>query len=192
MANIEKLPSWFDRTDRAITHFMANTGLTLLRISIGIVYIWFGALKVAGISPAADLIAASWSFVPMPVETFIRLVGALEVLIGLGFLTGVGMRAVILAMMLQMLGAFSPIVLSPSRLWTAFPFGLTLEGQYVIKDIVFVSAALVIGATVRGGGLTEKPEVKALDEAIEEGRVEVKQVGDVADQGVDSVTSKPA
>ena len=169
MASTEKLPSWFHRTDRTVTHFMANAGLTLLRISIGIIYIWFGALKVAGISPAADLIAASWSFVPIPIETFTRLIGALEVLIGLGFISGIAMRAVILAMMLQMLGAFSPIVLSPARLWTSFPFGLTLEGQYVIKDIVFVSAALVIGATVRGGGLTEKPEVKAIDEALEKG-----------------------
>jgi hypothetical protein len=91
-----------------------------------------------------------------------RLVGAFEVLIGF---TSDATRAVILAMMIQMLRAFSPIVLALARLWTAFPFGLTLEGQYVIKAIVFVSAALVIGATVRGGGLTEKPEVKALDEA---------------------------
>lgn len=173
---MENFSTWFDRVDRRVTGFMADAGLTLLRVSIGIVYIWFGGLKVAGISPAAPLIAEAWRFVPIPMDRFIQLVGALEVLIGLGLITGIAMRAVILAMMLQMLGAMSPLVLSPGRLWMAFPFALTLEGQYVIKDIVFISAALVIGATVRGGGLTEKPEVKAIDEALEAGGEPVEEV----------------
>jgi uncharacterized membrane protein YkgB len=158
----------FDRVDREVTRFMANTGLTLLRVSIGIIYVWFGMLKVVGISPAAPLIGASWSFVPIPVDVFIRLIGALEVLIGLGFIFKIAMRAVIALMLVQMLGAFSPLVFSPARMWSAFPFGLTLEGQYVVKDIVFVSAALVIGATVRGGGLTEKAHLKAIDDAMDE------------------------
>jgi uncharacterized membrane protein YkgB len=169
MADTKQIESTFDRIDRVITGFMADTGVTLLRISIGIVYIWFGLLKVIGISPAAPLIAESWDFVPFSMDLFTRLVGGLEVLIGLGFIFGIAMRLVIFLMLAQMLGAFSPLVLAPGRLFTAFPYGLTLEGQYVIKDIVFVSAALVIGATVRGGGLTEKPEVKAIDKALEDG-----------------------
>lgn len=173
---MDNFSTWFDSVDRRVTRFMAETGLTLLRVSIGIIYIWFGALKVTGISPAAPLIAEAWRFVPIPMDRFIQLVGALEVLIGLGFITGIAMRLVILAMLMQMIGAMSPLILSPGRLWTAFPFGLTLEGQYVIKDIVFISAALVIGATVRGGGLTEKPEVKAIDEALEEGGDAVEEV----------------
>lgn len=162
------LESTFDRIDRHITRFMAETGIKLLRISIGIVYLWFGALKVIGVSPAAPLISDAWSFMPMPPNTFVQIIGVLEILIGLGFISRIAMRLVIGAMLMQMLGAMSPLILAPDRMWAQFPHALTLEGQYVIKDIILISAALVIGATVRGGGLTEKPEVKAIDEAIEE------------------------
>jgi uncharacterized membrane protein YkgB len=162
------LETTFDRVDRQITRFMAETGLTLLRISIGIVYLWFGALKVIGASPAAPLIAEAWDFMPMSMDLFVRIIGALEMLIGIGFIFKIAMRLVIGAMLMQMIGAMSPLVLAPGRIWAQFPHLLTLEGQYVIKDIILISAALVIGATVRGGGLTEKPEVKAIDEAIEQ------------------------
>jgi hypothetical protein len=56
-----------------------------------------------------------------------------------------------------MVGTIMPLFLFPEETWTVFPFAPTLEGQYIIKNIVLVSAAIVLGATVRGGELTDEP-----------------------------------
>lgn len=146
----------FDRLDSAITGWMAKYGITLLRVSVGVVYLWFGALKlVPGLSPAEGLIRASITFLPM--EVFIPFLAVWEMVIGLGFITGKFIRATIFLMVGQMVGAASPIVLQPAWVFTAYPFGLTLEGQYIVKNLVLVSAAIVVGATMRGGHLTNRP-----------------------------------
>jgi hypothetical protein len=62
-------------------------------------------------------------------------------------------------MFLQMIGTLTPIFLLPDQVFSRFPYGLTLEGQYIVKNLVVISSGIVIGATVRGGGIiTEKPE----------------------------------
>jgi hypothetical protein len=68
------------------------------------------------------------------------------------------MRIAILLLFLQMPGTVSPILLRPDLVFTQFPYGLTLEGQYIIKNLVLVSSALVIGSTVRGGSLHPDPD----------------------------------
>lgn len=152
----------FNRIDQAITRWMARSGVTLLRISMGIVFFWFGALKlVPSLSPADDLIRQTLTFLPMGL--FMPFLALWEMLIGLGFISGKFMRITILLLFLQMPGTVSPIFLRPDLVFTAFPYGLTLEGQYIVKNLVLISAALVIGATVRGGGLTNRSEVIALD-----------------------------
>jgi hypothetical protein len=87
---------------------------------------------------------------------FIPFLAVWEMIIGLGFMTGKFMRLTILLMFFQMGGAISPIFLNPTAVFVTFPFILTLEGQYIIKNIVLISAALVIGATVRGGRLIDQ------------------------------------
>jgi len=145
---------WFGRLDRAITHWMAVAGVRFLRIAVGIVYVWFGGLKlVPGLSPAEDLVRATVPIIPANV--FVPFLGVWEVAIGILFLTGRGLRVAILLLMLQMPGTLSPIVLLPEQVFTVFPYGLTLEGQYIVKNLVLIAAALVVGATVRGGDLTE-------------------------------------
>ena len=151
----------FDAVDRAVTHFMARHGVTLLRISMGIVFFWFGALKlVPDLSPAENLIRESITFLPM--NLFLPFLAVWEMAIGLGFITGKFMRLTILLLFLQMPGTISPVVLRPDLIFTQFPFGLTLEGQYIVKNLVLISAALVVGATVRGGGLTNDPQMLTL------------------------------
>lgn len=154
-----KLPGErLERIDRALTRWMARQGLTLLRISLGVVFFWFGALKLLpGASPATDLIHESITF--LPPDLFIPFLGVWEMVIGLGFITGWFLRATILLMILQMAGAISPLILNPDAVWESFPFVLTLEGQYIVKNAVLIAAALVIGATVRGGGLVTNPEI---------------------------------
>jgi uncharacterized membrane protein YkgB len=152
----EQFVDRFNRIDRAITRWMALHGVQLLRISMGLVFFWFGALKLfPELSPAEGLIRQSITFFPM--EVFLRVLAVWEMLIGLGFITGKFMRVTILLLFLQMPGTISPIFLRPDLIFTEFPFGLTLEGQYIVKNMVLISAALVVGATVRGGGLTNEP-----------------------------------
>jgi uncharacterized membrane protein YkgB len=149
---IGQIETRIDHIDRQVTAWMARYGITLLRISVGVVFLWFGALKlVPGLSPAEALIFSTMSFLPM--GFFYPLLALIEIIIGLGYLTGKFMRLTILLMMAQMVGALSPLVLNPEAVFTIFPYGLTLEGQYIIKNAVLISAALVIGATVRGGRL---------------------------------------
>jgi ABC-type uncharacterized transport system permease subunit len=71
---------------------------------------------------------------------------------------------VILLLFVQMAGTLAPLVLFPAELFLRIPFAPTLEGQYIIKNAVLISAAIVLGATVRGGGLVTRPEVLAADQ----------------------------
>jgi uncharacterized membrane protein YkgB len=144
----------FDAVDTRITRWMARAGIPIMRIALGIVFLWFGALKlVPGLSPAEDLVLAT---VPLfPGHSFMVALGLWEMAIGLGFITGRALRLTILLLFLQMPGTLSPIVLLPERVFTTFPLGLTLEGQYIVKNLVLIAAALVVGATVRGGRLVE-------------------------------------
>jgi uncharacterized membrane protein YkgB len=127
---------------------------------MGIIFIWFGALKlVPGLSPADGLIRASITFLPM--DYFIPFLALWEIAIGIGFIVGYGMRVTILLLFLQMMGTLAPLVLTPQLVWTVFPFGLTLEGQYIIKNVVLMSAAVAVGASVRGSrefDLWQRPE----------------------------------
>lgn len=151
----------FDTVDRHVTRWMATHGVTMLRCSIGLVFIWFGALKlVPGMSPA-DQIATDTTMkltFGLLSEDFARLaLAALELVIGFGLLTGRFLRATLLLLFLQMAGTLTPLVLFPEQIWSDFPFVLTLEGQYIVKNAVLISAGFVIGATVRGGRLVDDP-----------------------------------
>lgn len=141
--------SRFDEIDRRITRWMAGHGVTVLRVALGIVFFWYGALKlVPGLSPASELVRDT---VPVSGDWFLPFLGVWEMLIGVLFIAGKALRVAILLLFLQMLGAMSPIFVLPGRVFTVFPYGLTLEGQYIFKNLVVIAAALVIGATVRGG-----------------------------------------
>lgn len=164
----------FDAVDASITHWMADNGITILRIALGVVFVWFGALKFfPGMSPAEDLVQATVPF--LPGRIFLPILATWEVVIGIGFITGRFLRLTILLLFLQMPGTISPVFLLPEQVFTAFPFGLTLEGQYIVKNVVLIAAALVIGATVRGGRLIE--DRKAVEAAVRAQRRHVKHAG---------------
>lgn len=124
-------------------------------------FLWFGALKlIPGLSPAQELAARTISaltFGLVPPAVSVPALAIWECLIGLGMISGKFMRVTILLLLAQMLGTLTPLAIFPSETWTAFPVAPTLEGQYIIKNIVLVSAALVIGATVRGGYVLAEP-----------------------------------
>ena len=148
--------------DRRLTHWLAEHGMTLLRISIGLIFVWFGVLKFwPGLSPADQLATETIDllFFGLITEDLARvLLAILETTIGIGLVTGKFMRFTLLLLVGQMLGAATPLVLFPEVTWSDL-FVPTLEGQYILKNMVLVSAALAIGATVRGGGLIDDPEI---------------------------------
>lgn len=147
-----------NQLDRAATGLMARYGLRLLSVSMGLVFVWFGALKLVGMSPAEPLIRATLDFLPGTlVSPLIVLLAIWEVAIGIGFLIGKARRIVLIMLLLQMAAAMSPLILAPERLWQTFPFVWTLEGQYVFKDIILISAGLVIGTSRRSGLSASRP-----------------------------------
>lgn len=151
----------FQAIDRRVTQWLAEHGLTLLRISLGAVFIWFGVLKFwPGLSPADQLATETidqLSFGLVTPDVARVLLAILETVIGIGLITGKFMRFTLLLLVGQMLGAATPLFLFPEVTWSS-PFVPTLEGQYILKNVVLVSAALTIGATVRGGRLIDDPE----------------------------------
>lgn len=153
----------FDTADRAITHWMAQHGITILRWSIGIIFIWFGALKlVPGLSPADQIATETTMALTLGLlsEDAARLgLAILELTIGVGLVTGWYLRLTILLLFAQMAGTLTPLLIFPEQIWSDFPFVLTLEGQYIMKNGVLISAGFVIGATARGGRLIEDPEL---------------------------------
>jgi uncharacterized membrane protein YkgB len=153
----------FNRLDVWVTEWMARHGVTLLRIAVGIVYFWFGVLKFfPGASPAQDLAirtTALLTFGLIPAAVSLPLLAAWECLIGLGMIAGKLMRVTIFLLLLQMAGTITPMAFFPDETFIHFPYAPTLEGQYIIKNIVLISAALVVGATVRGGRIVADPEL---------------------------------
>lgn len=137
----------FERIDASIATWMDRWSLPILRSGLGIVFIWFGALKLFGVSPAADLVAATVYVVPP--ELFVPVLGAWEMLIGICLLYRPLIRLGILLLFFQMPGTFLPLVLLPEVTFVQIPWALTVEGQYIIKNLVIIGAALVVGGTVR-------------------------------------------
>jgi len=165
-------PPSLERLDVRLVRWMAHNGVTLLRISLGIIFLWFGALKFfPGMSPADELAARTIERLcggTVGPDLSLPILAAWESAIGLGLLFGVFLRAVLLLLGLEMIGTLTPLVLFPAETFTRIPWAPTLEGQYIIKNAVLISAAIVIGATVRGGGLVAEPEVLEAAEQLEE------------------------
>lgn len=133
----------------------------LLRLSLGLVFLWFGLLKfVPQLSPAQDLATRTISTLTgglVPASVSLPLLATCECLIGLGLLIGRGPRGILLLLYVQMLGTLTPLVLFPQEVFVRIPYAPTLEGQYIIKNLVLISAGIVVGATVRGGRMVPEP-----------------------------------
>lgn len=161
VAPAKPLVETFDRIDARITSVLARIGVPAVRIGLGVVFLWFGVLKFfPDLSPAADLATRTierLSFGVVTAELALPLLAAWETLIGLGLLSGRFLRATLLLLAVQMAGTVTPLILFPAEAFTQFPIAPTLEGQYIIKNLVLIGAAMVVGATVRGGGLVAEP-----------------------------------
>ena len=134
--------------DKTITIWLGHYGVKALRFSVAIVFIWFGLLKVVDYSPATVLVTETvYWFNP---SWFIPFLGWWEIVIGFCFIFRPLIRVAIALLAPQMIGTFLPLVLLPHITFQQGSFLLpTLEGQYIIKNLVIIAAAMVIGATAR-------------------------------------------
>lgn len=141
-----------DPIDRVLTRWMARYSIPFLRISLGVVFFWFGVLKLfPGLSAAEELVRNTIFFVDP--DLFIPVLAIWEMAIGLGLIFGKFMRLTLLLLFLQMPGTILPLFILPDVTWQHIPYAPTVEGQYIIKNLVLIGAGLVLGATVRGGGI---------------------------------------
>ncbi len=135
-----------DRLDRRVLDFLARWSVPLLRISLAVVFLWFGALKVLDVTPVTDLVANTVYWVDP--DWFVPVLGWAEIAIGLALLFNVFLRTAIALFLLQMLGTFLVLVIQPDVSFQGNVFELTVEGEFVVKNLVLLSAGLVIGSTV--------------------------------------------
>jgi len=140
-----------DALDARIVPFLRRWSIPILRVSLGVVFLWFGALKIFDITPVADLVADTVYWVDP--DWLVPALGVAEVIVGIGLLTKVALRAVLALFALQMAGTFLVLVILPE---VAFQdgniFKLTVEGEFVVKNLVLLSAGMVVGTQVRTRG----------------------------------------
>ena len=135
--------SGLKKFDVKLIEFLNRVSLPALQISLGIIFIWFGVLKIFGDSPANDLITKTiYWFDP---AIFIPVLGVWEAAIGICLIVPAFIRVGLFLLALQMPGTFLPLILLPEVCFQSIPFDLTLEGQYIIKNLVLIGAAIVVG-----------------------------------------------
>jgi uncharacterized membrane protein YkgB len=133
--------------DLELIHFFRRVSIPVARFALFVVFFWFGLLKVVGLSPASGLVQrlfeSSISF--MSFGIFLICFGIFECLIGILFLIKGAERVVIPLLLVHMITTFGPLVLLPSETWQQFMVP-TLEGQYIIKNLVIIAAGIGIAA----------------------------------------------
>lgn len=148
----ETVATTVTRVDQRIAETMRRLSPPMLRVALAIVYGWFGILKPFGVSPAEPLVLATVSWMPLfSPPTWLAVIGWWEVLIGLTFLHPRTTRLAIGLLALQMGGTLLPLAILPDVTFQAgrWPWAPTVEGQYIIKNVLIIAAALTLGGRVR-------------------------------------------
>ena len=144
----------FDQIDLALTNWMSKYSLIFLRYSLALVFIWFGTLKfIPGMSPTVDIIENATNilfFGTVPAWVAVYSLATVECLIGFGLLLNIFMRLTLLGLFTQMIATSTPVFILPETVFSQIPFGLTMEGHHIIKNLILIGAGLTLGATVRG------------------------------------------
>ena len=142
--------SKLDRIDHLISEAMRKWGYFAIRLSFAIIFFWFGILKPFGLSAAEPLVLKTVAWLPLLApKTWLSVIGWWEVVIGIAFLFKSTTRLAIGLLFLQMGGTFMPLFLLPEITFQEGRFWLpTMEGQYIIKNLMIISGALVIGGTI--------------------------------------------
>jgi uncharacterized membrane protein YphA (DoxX/SURF4 family) len=149
----------FKKVDNLLVSWMAKHGIGILRVNLGIIFLWFGFLKfIPGASPAENLASRTierLSFGLIQSDVSIVLLATWETLIGLGLISGLYLRLTLFLLFAQMLGTLTPLLFFPTETFVNPPLAPTLEGQYIIKNLVLIAAGLVIGSTLQKKSITK-------------------------------------
>ena len=119
-------------------------------LALFVVFVWFGSLKLFGLSPAGALVTDLFNhtlgiMVPFSADTFIILLGALEVIIGSLFMIPRMERVAMVLLIPHMITTVLPLFLLPAVTWSGFMIP-TLEGQYILKNLVIIALAFMVFA----------------------------------------------
>lgn len=144
---------WYLDVEKRLSYFLKGRSITMLRYSMAIIYFWFGLLKLAGISPVEELVyhATHWT----GAHNFVLFLGVWEMAIGFCLAIKEFNRYGLILLFLQFPGTFLPLFLNPEDTFTIIPYGLTLEGQYIFKNLVMISAGLILIANLHSKGHSE-------------------------------------
>jgi putative oxidoreductase len=153
-----RLREAFEQVEEKLHGALVRHSIKALRITVGAVFLGFGALKFfPGVSPAQDLSIKTielLTFGLVPWRAGLVAIATLECFIGICLLANRWMRLAVWLLAIEFVGILAPLVLLPGRLFSGPHDAPTLEGQYVLKDIILVAAGMAIAAgTFRGGRL---------------------------------------
>lgn len=150
-----------EKMDFHAAAWMARHSVLLTRLSLGIIFFWFGVLKYFPGASEAETLAGrtilKLTFGHVPPAVSLPILATWECTIGLCFLSGRFVRVTLALLFLQLPGTFMPLVFFPSETWRHAPFVPTLLGQYILKNMALVCAGLLVGATMRGGVVIADP-----------------------------------
>jgi len=138
----------------ALARFLTRWCVPALRVALGLVFLGFGVLKFfPGASPAEQIAGRTVETLTLglvPATTAVVLVAVMETFIGLTLVSGRLLRIGLVLLAVAMVGILSPVALFGDEL---FADGMTLLGQYVLKDVVLVAGAAVVAAVALGARL---------------------------------------
>ncbi|TDG35001.1 DoxX family protein [Pedobacter changchengzhani] len=147
-------------TEAEIVAWKSRNGMNILRICLGIIFVWFGVLKFFhGISSAEEIAGRTilkLTFGLITPTFSMPLLAVWECIIGIGLITKAWLRLTLVLLYMQMAGTFLPLVFFPHETFNHSLFVPTLLGQYIIKNLVLISGGIVIGATLSGHKVNEK------------------------------------
>ena len=166
----------FNRFEKLLSQWMASYSIIITRTALGIIFLWFGILKFfPELSPASDLASRTIETITFGLITnksALYILAVWECLIGAGCISGKFMRTTLILLFLQMIGTIMPLFIFPEITFITAPYVPTLEGQYIIKNIVIISSAIVLVATVRGGAIVSDPRIAEQAKKKEEQKME--------------------
>ncbi|GAB3105847.1 hypothetical protein GCM10027160_00660 [Streptomyces calidiresistens] len=143
-------PPGESRFAAALSSLLHRHSITLLRVSVGLLFLWFGALKLVPDASAAEEMASRTMSVitagHVAPEVSLRALGTMEILIGAGLLTGLLLRLTLAVFLVHMAGTLVALVVLAGEMWQGTVLVPTLAGQYVLKNLVLITAGLAIAA----------------------------------------------
>jgi uncharacterized membrane protein YkgB len=134
------LREWHDR----LLGLLRSRSIPALRLTLGLIFLWFGALKLFGASPVMNILEQTYGF--LPVKSLAAALGAWEVLIGVCLVFKWALRSALGLLCLHLAGTFVALSLAPSLFFQdGNLLRLTVEGEFVVKNVVLIASALAVG-----------------------------------------------